>query len=126
MPVGVKVELKGQAMYDFVQSLVDFVLPRIRDYPGILLPPSGANKLSTSAVSGVVAFGLEPAAMALFPQISVNLDNYPRMHGFHIQVLTNCKGKDAQMRARTLLSGLGLPFARRGEVRSIEKETKEE
>lgn len=113
MPVAVKVELKGQAMYDFIQSLVDFVFPRIREFPGIILPPASASSISPSATGGVIAFGLQPSDMALFPQIEVNLDAYPRLHGFHIQFLTNCKGKGAQDQARALLSGFRIPFARR-------------
>ncbi|KAJ9120471.1 hypothetical protein QFC24_005144 [Naganishia onofrii] len=113
MPVAVKVELKGQAMYDFIQSLVDFVFPRIREFPGVVLPPSSSSSISPSATGGVVAFGLQPSDMALFPQIEVNLDAYPRLHGFHIQFLTNCKGKGGQDQARALLSGFRIPFARR-------------
>ncbi|KAJ9102986.1 hypothetical protein QFC19_004543 [Naganishia cerealis] len=113
MPVAVKVELKGQAMYDFIQCLVDFVFPRIREFPGIVLPPASSSSISPSATGGVIAFGLQPTDMALFPQIEVNLDSYPRLHGFHIQFLTNCKGKGGQDQARALLSGFRIPFARR-------------
>jgi large subunit ribosomal protein L5 len=113
MPVAVKVEIKGEAMYDFVQSLVDFVLPRLREFPGVQLPMLSANKNSPSATSGVVAFGLEAGAMGLFPQIETNLESYPKMHGFHMQFLTNCKGKGAQDQARALLSGMRIPFTRR-------------
>jgi large subunit ribosomal protein L5 len=113
MPVAVKVELKGDAMYTFIQSLVDFVLPRIRDFPGFPLSPSSASKKSPSATGGVVALGLPPAAMALFPQIEANLDAYPRTHGMHMQFLTSAKGDRAQDKARALLSGFRIPFARR-------------
>lgn len=113
MPVAVKVELKGQGMYDFIQSLVDFVLPRLREFPGVPLPAQSANKNSPSATSGVVAFGLDAQAMGLFPQIETNLESYPRLHGFHLQFVTNCKGKGAQDQARALLSGMRIPFARR-------------
>lgn len=121
MPVGVKVELRGEAMWSFLATLVDFVLPRVRDWPGVPLPPTSANKLSPSATSGVVAFGLESSAMALFPQISGNLDMWPRMHGMHVQVETTARGKDAQMRARALLSGLGVPFHRRADGKVVEE-----
>ncbi|KAK4684911.1 large subunit ribosomal protein L5, partial [Tremellales sp. Uapishka_1] len=110
MPVAVKVELKGEAMYDFLQSLVDFVLPRIREYPGVQLPSSSASKISPSATAGVVAFGLPSTAMALFPQVEANLDAYPKLHGFHMHFKTNLKGKEAQEQARTLLSGFRVPF----------------
>jgi large subunit ribosomal protein L5 len=113
MPVAVKVELKGDAMYTFIQCLVDFVLPRIRDFPGFPLSPPSASKQSPSATGGVVSMGLPASAMALFPQIEVNLDAYPRTHGFHMQFLTSAKGKGAQDKARALLSGFRIPFARR-------------
>ncbi|TXT10914.1 hypothetical protein VHUM_01665 [Vanrija humicola] len=113
MPVAAKVELRGDAMYDFLQSLVDFVLPRIREFPGIELPPSAASKTSPSALSGVVSFGLSGQAAALFPQVEANLDNYPRIPGFHMHFKTNAKGKDAQEFARALLSGFRIPFTRK-------------
>ncbi len=113
MPVAVKVEMKGEAMYDFLESLVDFVLPRLREFPGVPLPPNSASKTSPSAVAGVVSFGLPPLAMGLFPQVEANLDAYPKLHGFHMHFKTNVKGRDAQEHARALLSGFRIPFHRR-------------
>ena len=113
MPVAVKVEMKGEAMYDFIQSLVDFVIPRIREYPGIALPALSASKTSPSAVGGVVSFGLPHTAMGLFPQIEANLDSYPRLHGFHMYFKTSAKGDRAQEHAEALLSGFRIPFHRR-------------
>lgn len=100
-------------MYDFIQSLVDFVFPRIREFPGIPLPPASASRTSPSAVGGVVAFGLSSNAMSLFPQIEANLDSYPRLHGFHMYFKTTAKGERAQEQARALLSGFRIPFYRR-------------
>lgn len=113
MPVAVKVELRGQPMYDFIQCFVDFVLPRIREFPGFALPFASASKSSSSMVSGVVSMGLPAAAMGLFPQIEANLDSYPRMHGFHMHFITNSKGERAEDNARSLLSGFRIPFYRR-------------
>ncbi|GAA5872892.1 hypothetical protein JCM16303_006870 [Sporobolomyces ruberrimus] len=112
-PTGVKVELKGQAMYNFLESLVDFVLPRHKTFQGIPLPPASQPKQSTSASSGVVSFGLPPEAMGLFPQIEINLDQYPRTFGMNIFCITSAKGRGAQDQARALLSGVGLPFVKR-------------
>ncbi|KAF5367038.1 hypothetical protein D9758_004071 [Tetrapyrgos nigripes] len=67
IPVGAKVNLKGHAMYDFIGTLVDFVMPRIREFQGIELPPPSANTETPAAVSGVVSFGLPPSAMGFFP-----------------------------------------------------------
>ncbi|KAG6874023.1 hypothetical protein C0995_007980 [Termitomyces sp. Mi166 len=113
VPVGAKVDLKGPAMYDFLGTLVEFVLPRIRDFGGVILPPQSSSVNSPSAVSGVVSFGLPPAAMALFPQIEVNLDAYPKQYGMHLHFVTNATGVGAQNRARALLSGFQIPFLRK-------------
>jgi len=113
LPIGVKVDLKGEKMYDFLGTLVQFVLPRIREFDGILLPPSSANLNTPAGVSGVVSIGLPPEAMGFFPQIEVNQDAYPRMYGMHIHFVTNATGVGAQNKARALISGFQLPFTRR-------------
>ena len=119
-------------MYEFISSLVEFVLPRMREFSGIVMPPPSASSNSPSALSGVVAFGLPPSAMSLFPQVSVdgtlwcsmitnellvqvevNYDSYPRSHGFHIDFVTSAKGKGAQNRARALVSGFRVPLVRK-------------
>lgn len=111
MPVACKVELKGDAMYDFLQSLVDFVLPRMREYPGVPIGPFvGLNR--PHLYGPVVGFGFPPAAMGLFPQIETNIDAYPKLHGFHVQCRTNLKGDHALMWGRNLLSGFRVPFYR--------------
>lgn len=107
---GIKVSLKGDAMWTFLNTLVDLVLPRLKDWDGVRLPPPSVNPKSMSSVSGVVAFGLPPQAMALFPTIELNFEQYPRMHGFHVQFKTNQKGVGSQDHARALLSGLRIPF----------------
>jgi large subunit ribosomal protein L5 len=112
MPVAAKVELKGDAMYDFVQSLVDFVLPRLREYPGVPIAPVSGSHLKSNMIGSVVSFGLPPIAMGLFPQIEGNIDAYPRLHGFHMYFKTNMKGEHAEMWARNLLTGFRVPFYR--------------
>lgn len=113
MPVSTKVELRGEAMYDFVQSLVDFVLPRIRDFPGVVLPGPSESKRAPHVTAGVVSFGLPAIAMGLFPQIEANIDHYPKLHGFHMHFKTNARGQDAQEYTRALLSGFRIPFYRK-------------
>ena len=112
IPVGVKVNLKGPKMYDFMGTLVDFVLPRLREYNGFVLPRPSANLEKPHAASGVFSFGLSPEAMQLFPQIEVNIDAYPRPFGMHIHFITNAKGTGAQNRVMKLLSGFQIPFVR--------------
>ena len=112
-PLGVKVDLKGPKMYDFLSTFVEFVLPRLREFNGIQLPSSSSNMQTPAGVSGVVSFGLPPEAMGLFPQIEVNLDSYPKSYGMHVHFITNAEGQGAQNRARALLSGFGVPFIRK-------------
>jgi large subunit ribosomal protein L5 len=112
-PTGVKVELKGEPMYNFLDTLTDFVLPRLKTFNGIPLPPASHPRQSMSSTSGVVSFGLPPEAMGLFPQIEVNLDQYPKTFGMNIFCITSAKGRGAQDQARALLSGSGLPFVKR-------------
>ena len=107
---GIKVSLKGEAMWSFLETLVDFVLPRLKDWNGVVLPPPSVNRSSKSSTGGVVAFGLPSAAMGLFPSIEVNLEQYPRLHGFHVQCITNARGSRAQDQARALLSGFRIPL----------------
>ncbi|KAG8973218.1 hypothetical protein FRB90_009977, partial [Tulasnella sp. 427] len=68
LPISVKVELRGEKMFEFINSLSEFVLPRMRDFAGVVMPAPSASMNTPSAMSGVVAFGLPPSAMSLFPQ----------------------------------------------------------
>lgn len=113
MPAGAKVTLKGPKMYEFIGTLTEFVLPRLRDFQGIPLPPQSQRMNTPSGTTGVVEFGLPPEAMGLFPQIEVNLDSYPKTYGFNIHFITNAVGQNAQTRAQQLVSGFGIPFVRR-------------
>jgi len=113
IPVGVKVDLRGQSMYDFLGTLVEFVLPRMREFSGVVLPPQSSSVNTPSAVTGVVSFGLPPQAIMFFPQIEVNVDSYPKLYGMHIHFITNATGIGAQDRARALVSGFQIPFLRR-------------
>ncbi|KAG2049935.1 ribosomal protein L5 [Suillus hirtellus] len=95
IPIGAKVELKGPKMYDFLNTLVEFVLPRIREFPGIVMPSTSSTMKSPSGMAGV------------------NLDSYPKPYGMHIHFVTNAVGLGAQNRARALVSGFQIPFARK-------------
>jgi large subunit ribosomal protein L5 len=113
IPLAVKVDLKGPKMYEFLGTLIEFVIPRLREFPGIVLPPPSLSMATPSGVSGVVSFGLPPEAMGLFPQIEMNMDMYPKSYGMHIHFITNAEGVGAQNRARALVSGFQIPFARK-------------
>jgi large subunit ribosomal protein L5 len=112
-PVGAKVELTGPQMFEFLGTLVEFVLPRLRDFDGFVLPAGSSNMQTPAGISGVVAFGLPPAAMGFFPQLEVNVDSYPKLPGMHLTFVTNAEGQGAQNKARALLSGYQVPFVRK-------------
>ncbi|KAJ5735950.1 uncharacterized protein N7483_001075 [Penicillium malachiteum] len=90
--VAVKAELHGENMYHFLGKLIDVVLPRIKDWPGV--------KGSSGDSSGNITFGLEPEQVALFPEIEM-------IPGCHITLHTTAK---ADKDARLLLSAMGIPF----------------
>ncbi|KDN38516.1 ribosomal protein L5 [Tilletiaria anomala UBC 951] len=118
MPVGVKAVLPGPIAHSFIDTLVNFVLPRLRTFNGFLLPPPNQPPMSPAALSGVVSLGIGPEALPLFPQLEVNWDSYPgKSYGFQIDCVTNQRGKKATDKARTLLSGMGVPFVRRSDLR---------
>ncbi|KAI9841734.1 MAG: hypothetical protein M1838_003437 [Thelocarpon superellum] len=64
--MAVKSELRGEEMFHFLSRCIDVVLPRIKDYKGV--------KGSAGDSSGNLTFGLDPEAVALFPEIEVNYD----------------------------------------------------
>ncbi|KAL7270682.1 54S ribosomal protein L7, mitochondrial [Rhizina undulata] len=100
-PVAVKVHMEGGLAYRFISSLVDVVMPRIKDYPGV--------KGSSGDSSGNITFGFTPEMVALFPEIEVNYDMYPpkMIPGMHVTVHTSATNdKDA----RILLQSFGIPF----------------
>lgn len=117
MPVGVKATLPGPVAHEFLEVLTTFVLPRLRSFGGFPLPPASQPSASPAAMSGVVSLGMGPEAIPLFPQIEINLDQYPNKPlGFQIDCITNQRGRKATEKARALLSGLGIPFVRRGDM----------
>lgn len=99
--VGMKVKLQGAPMFRFFATLVEVVLPQMKDFTGIAA--------STGDTTGNIAFGLPASAMSRFPEIEANYESYPLLPGFHIIVNTSATS-DAD--AKQLLSGYGLPFKR--------------
>jgi large subunit ribosomal protein L5 len=59
-------ELRGEQMYDFLGKVIDVVMPKIKDWPGV--------KGSTGDFSGNLAFGFKPEEVAMFPEVEVNYD----------------------------------------------------
>lgn len=95
MPIGVKVTLRRQRMYEFVDRLVNIALPRVRDFRG----------LSPRSFDGRGNYALGLREQIVFPEI--DYDSVDEFRGMDIVVCTTAPD-DAQ--ARALLGGLDFPF----------------
>lgn len=96
MPIGAKVTLRGDRMYEFMDRLVNVALPRIRDFRGI--PGDSFDG------KGNYSMGLKE--QTVFPEI--NPDKVKKVHGMDITFVTTAKS-DAE--AKELLKLMGMPFA---------------
>ena len=95
MPLGYKVTLRGERMYEFLDRLINIALPRVRDFRGIS---------STSFDGrGNYAFGVKE--QLLFPEI--DFEKIDRVRGMDIIVVTTAKTDEE---ARELLTKFGMPF----------------
>ena len=97
MTIGVKVTLRGDRMYEFVDRLMNVALPRVRDFHGI-----NANGFDGR---GNYAFGLRE--QLIFPEI--DYDKIDKVRGMDICFVTTAKTDEE---ARELLSLMGAPFER--------------
>lgn len=98
-PCGCKAELTGRDMTQFLSTLTELVLPRVRTFQGIK-NTSGDN-------NGNITFGLDPEDVKYFPEIENFQELFPNIFGFNITFKTTARTDEA---ARTLLSSLGMPF----------------
>jgi large subunit ribosomal protein L5 len=96
MPVGAKVTLRGDRMYEFLDRLVSIALPRIRDFRG----------LSQRSLDGRGNYSLGIREQIIFPE--VDYDAIDQIRGLDVTITTTAKTDDA---AFALLRALGLPFA---------------
>ncbi len=96
MPVGAKVTLRGERMYEFVDRLFNVALPRVRDFRGI-----NGNSFDGR---GNYAFGLKE--QIIFPEI--DFDKVDAIRGMDICFVTTAKTDEE---AKELLKALGAPFA---------------
>jgi large subunit ribosomal protein L5 len=96
MPVGTKVTLRGDRMYEFLDRLVSIALPRIRDFRG----------LNPDAFDGRGNYSLGIREQVIFPEI--DYDTVAAIRGLDVTITTTAKTDDD---ARALLRGMGLPFA---------------
>lgn len=95
MPIGCKVTLRGQRMFEFIERLIHAVLPRLRDFRGV----------SVKAFDGRGNYTLGLKEQLIFPEIEY--DSVQVVHGMDITIVTTAANDTA---AKELLSRLGMPF----------------
>jgi Ribosomal protein L5 len=97
MPNGVKVTLRGDRMYYFVDKLINIALPRVRDFHGV----------SDKSFDGRGNYALGIKEQLIFPEI--DYDTIDKLRGMDVIFVTTAKTDEE---ARELLSQLGMPFVR--------------
>ena len=97
MVIGAKVTLRGERMYEFVDKLFNFSLPRVRDFKGI----------NPDAFDGRGNYALGLKEQLIFPEIEY--DKIDKIRGMDICFVTTAKTDEE---ARALLAALGAPFAK--------------
>ena len=95
MPIGCKVTLRRQRMYEFLDRLISIVLPRVRDFRGV----------SRKAFDGNGNYSLSLTEQLVFPEL--NPDKYTKPQGMSITICTTAETDDA---GRLLLELMGMPF----------------
>ena len=97
MPIGCKVTLRGEKMYEFLDRLVNLALPRVRDFRGV----------DANAFDGRGNYALGIKEQLIFPEIEY--DKVDKVRGMDIIVVTTAKSDEE---ARELLAQFGMPFAK--------------
>lgn len=95
MPIGCKVTLRGDRMYEFLDRLISIALPRIRDFRGI----------NGNAFDGLGNYTLGLKEQIIFPEIKYESVTF--MHGFDISIVTSAKTDNE---GKALLRLMGMPF----------------
>lgn len=95
MPIGAKVTLRGERMYEFLDRLITSALPRVRDFSGV----------KSNGFDGRGNYNLGVVEQIIFPEI--NIDKVNKIAGFDISFVTSAE-TDAE--AKALLAALGIPF----------------
>lgn len=105
MPIGAKVTLRSQRMYEFLERLLYVALPRVRDFNGV----------SDTAFDGHGNYSLGIKEQIIFPEI--DYDRVDTIRGMNITIVTTAENDE---QAKTLLRHFGMPFRRRkGEAPAI-------
>ena len=99
MPIGARVTLRGDRMWEFLDRLVSIALPRIRDFRG----------LAPESFDGRGNYSLGIREQIIFPEI--NYDDVATIRGLDVAITTTAEDDEAGL---ALLRGLGMPFAEEG------------
>ncbi len=94
-PIGCKVTLRGDRMYEFLDRLISIVIPRIRDFRG----------LNPQAFDGQGNYSIGLTEQSVFPEIDIDKVDYTQ--GLNVTLVTTAKS-DAE--SKNLLARLGMPF----------------
>lgn len=97
MPIGAKVTLRGERMYEFIERLFGAALPRVRDFRGI----------NPDSFDGRGNYAMGVKEQLIFPEI--DYDKIDKVRGMDIIIVTTAKTDEE---ARELLTLMGAPFAR--------------
>jgi large subunit ribosomal protein L5 len=95
MPIGARVTLRGDTMYEFLERFITSSLPRVRDFRGI----------SATGFDGRGNYNMGIKEQIIFPEI--NIDKVNKITGMDITFVTSANSDDE---ARSLLTQFGLPF----------------
>jgi len=95
MPIGAKVTLRGERMYEFLDRLVTTALPRVRDFQGV----------KATGFDGRGNYNLGITEQIIFPEM--NIDKINRINGMDISFITSAP---TDKEAKSLLTQLGVPF----------------
>ncbi|HHD64325.1 MAG TPA: 50S ribosomal protein L5 [Desulfobulbaceae bacterium] len=98
MPIGARVTLRKDRMYDFLSKLVNIALPRVRDFRGV----------SAKGFDGNGNFSMGVSEHLIFPEI--DYDKIDKIRGLNITIVTSAKDDE---QGRELLSLIGMPFKKR-------------
>lgn len=101
MPIGTRVTLRRDRMYDFLAKLINIALPRVRDFRGV----------SPKGFDGRGNFSMGVTEHIIFPEI--DYDKIDQIRGFNVTIVTTSKTDDG---ARALLEAIGMPFRKKQTV----------
>lgn len=98
MPIGAKVTLRGERMYEFLDRLITSALPRVRDFNGI----------KSTGFDGRGNYSLGITEQIIFPEIDI--DKVKKIEGMNVTFITSA---ETDQEAKALLTQLGLPFKKK-------------